>query len=246
MTSPHACGATPSANSCTVSYPNACPGPTPASSNANTPAGTSNEPATAPGPSPQPPAPTPSTSSLIERYWDKLGGPQYSLKDATNPVSDFTSNSVSMFIVYPWAVSALQASPVWKDTEIVPLPQEDPAHPVTHVYGYYWMVNKTSAHQQAAWKFVNFLSSHPQEWLTDVGFVQPKKGWTDSPAAQKFPFLNVWLESQRVAQPGEQSPKMPQIRTILQNMIESMFSNGVSPADALKAANSQINAALGQ
>lgn len=39
---------------------------------------------------------------------------------------------------------------------------------------------------------------------------------------------------------------MPQIRKVLQTMIESVISNGVSPADALKTANSQINAALGQ
>lgn len=134
---------------------------------------------------------------------DKLGGPQYGLNDATNPLSDFTSNSVSMFIVYPWAVSAIEASPVWKDTEIVPLPRVDPANPVTHVYGYFWMVNKIGAHQQAAWKFVDFLSSHPEEWLTDVGYVQPKKGWTNSEAAKKFPFLNVWLNSEKIAQPGE-------------------------------------------
>ncbi len=177
-------------------------------------------------------------------FQHKLGGPQYSLKDATNPVSDFTSGKVAMFIVYPWAVSAIKQSPVWKDTAIVPLPQHDPAHPTSHLYGYYWMVGKASKHQAEAWKFVNFLSSHPDQWLTDVGFIQPKKGWTDSEAAKSFPFLNVWLDSEKIAQPGEQSTKMPQIRTVLQNMIESIMANGTDPKAALAQADQQINAAL--
>ena len=183
-------------------------------------------------------------SDWVYKY--KLGGPQYSLKDATNPVSDFTSGSVSMFMIYPWAVSAIQQSPVWKDTEIVPMPQVNPANPVTHVYGYFWMVNKASTQQAAAWKFINFLSSQPDQWLTNAGYIQPKKGWTTSAAAKTFPFLDVWLQSEAEAQPGESSTKMPQIRSVLQNTIETIVSNGTAPAQALSQADGQINTALQQ
>ncbi|MCL4517439.1 MAG: ABC transporter substrate-binding protein [Firmicutes bacterium] len=179
-------------------------------------------------------------------YKDKVAGPQYSLKDSTNPMIDYVNGNVSMFLAYPWSIGLLKDTPVWKDSVIVPLPQMDPAHPVTHAYGYYWMVSKTSKHPEASWKFVNFLSSHPERWLKDVSFIQPRKGWTNLPEAKAFPYIEVWLGEMGKSSFGDMSPYWAEISAAIQRAVENSIMNGVAPKAALAQAKSEIDAALKQ
>lgn len=179
-------------------------------------------------------------------YKNKVAGPDYSLKDATDPMIDYANGNVSMFLAYPWSLAQVQDSPVWKDTAIVPLPQRDPAHPVTHSYGYYWMVNSKSAQQQAAWKFVSFLASKPDQWLKNVSFIQPRKGWTDTPEAKAFPFIDVWLGEMGKSTFGDTSPRWAEISAVIQRTVENSIMNGTEPKVALDEAKSEIDAALKQ
>ncbi len=179
-------------------------------------------------------------------YKEKVAGPQYSLKDSTNPMIDYVNGNVSMFLAYPWSMGLLKDTPVWKDSVIVPLPQRDPAHPVTHAYGYYWMVYSGTKHPEEAWKFVNFLSSHPQRWLKNVSFIQPRKGWTNLPEAREFPFIEVWLDEMGKSSFGDRSARWAEISAAIQRAIEKSIMNGVDPKEALDQAKSEIDAALKQ
>lgn len=179
-------------------------------------------------------------------YKDKIAGPQYSLKDSTNVMIDFANGSVSMFLAYPWSIGLLKDSPVWKDTVVVPLPQVDPANPVTHCYGYYWMVNKQTEHPELAWRFVNFLASYPQRWLKEVSFIQPRKGWTNLPEAKEFPFIDVWLGEMAKSSFGDMSPNWAEISAAIQRAVEKSIMNGVDPRIALDEAKKEIDAAIKQ
>ncbi len=179
-------------------------------------------------------------------YKDKVAGPQYSLKDSTNVMIDFARGDVSMFISYPWGLGLLQDSPVWNDTVVVPLPQMDLANPVTHCYGYYWMVNKDTRDGALAWKFVNHLASYPELWLKEVSFIQPRKGWTNTPEAKAFPYIDVWMDEMSKSTFGDMSPAWAEISSAIQRMVEKSIMNGVEPKKALDDAKKEIDAALKQ
>lgn len=149
-----------------------------------------------------------------------------------------------MSLAFPWSIGLLEDTPVWEDSIIVPLPQMDPDNPVSLAWAYYWMVNKDTKEAEAAWKFVNFLASHPERWLIDVSFVQPRKGWSDSPKAQEFPFLNVWLDEMENAWFGDRTSKWSEISSSVRMAIERSIMNGVEPQTSLDQAKQEIDAIL--
>lgn len=177
----------------------------------------------------------------------KLGGPQYSLRDATNPAEDYASGKAAMFIAYPWVIPQVQANPeIWAATKIVPLPQVDPQHPVTFAYGYYWLVNKEARNKVEAWKFINFLASHPAGWLKEVGFIQPRNGWADTSAAEKFPFIDVWLSQMEVGNVGMTSVHNSEITASIRRAIENSIMNKMDPKLALDQAKQEIDKVISQ
>lgn len=179
-------------------------------------------------------------------YKRKIAGPQYSFRDSTNTMLDYASGTVSMYLAYPWSVGLLKDTPVWKDSRIVPLPQRNPARPVTHAYAYYWMVSAQSQHKEAAWRFVNFLASHPTRWLSEVSFIQPRKGWSDAPEARQFPFIDVWLDQMQYSNFLTRSTHWSEIGGALQRAIERSIMNGVDPKASLDQAKIEIDEALRQ
>ncbi|NLJ86466.1 MAG: ABC transporter substrate-binding protein [Firmicutes bacterium] len=177
-------------------------------------------------------------------YDKKIAGPELSMMDSTNIMTDYIQETVSMSLAFPWSIGLLEDTPVWEDSIIVPLPQMDPDNPVSLAWAYYWMVNKDTKEAEAAWKFVNFLASHPERWLIDVSFVQPRKGWSDSPKAQEFPFLNVWLDEMENAWFGDRTSKWSEISSSVRMAIERSIMNGVEPQTSLDQAKQEIDAIL--
>ena len=111
-------------------------------------------------------------------------------------------------------------------------------------WAYYWMVNKDAADVKAAWKLVSFLASHPARWLSDVGFIQPRKGWSDSPEAQAFPFIEVWLSEMNNSWFGDRSIHLSEILTSLRMAIERSIMDGVDPQTSLDQAKQEIDRLL--
>ena len=62
---------------------------------------------------------------------DKVGNAETASREATVPFDDFASGRRSMTMIYPWAVAQLKADnpEVFKQMEVVPLPQVDAAKP---------------------------------------------------------------------------------------------------------------------
>jgi ABC-type glycerol-3-phosphate transport system substrate-binding protein len=179
---------------------------------------------------------------------DKVGNADTASREATVPFDDFATGRRSMTMIYPWAVSQLKADnpDTFKDIEVVPLPQVDPANPSGRWYAYYFAVNKASEHQQEAWKFIKYLSSQTDRWLSDVSFVLPVKGWETSATAKKtVPFLDVWAEAYSQGKFDEVAPHYSEVQDAIKAAIEATIFDGVPPEESMKQASETIDGILG-
>ncbi len=181
---------------------------------------------------------------LVHKH--NLGDPNKSSRDATAPFADFEAGKTAMTIMYPWAVAQVaQDNPAtYKNMAVVPLPQIDPANPSGRWYGYYLAVSKASKHQQQAWKFISYLTSQSQRWLTDVNFIQPVKDWDQSPAAAKVPFLSVWKQAYQQGKFDQIGPHWQEVQDAIKAAVEATIFDGKAPQDTLKQAAQSINQSI--
>jgi ABC-type glycerol-3-phosphate transport system substrate-binding protein len=184
-------------------------------------------------------------SDLIRK--DKVGNADTASREATVPFDDFASGRRSMTMIYPWAVAQLKADnpKVYKDMQVVPLPQVDPAKPTGRWYGYYLAVNQASKHQIEAWKFIQYVAGAHDRWLSDVNFVQPVVGWDQAPAAKAaVPFLDVWGKAYSEGKFDEVAPHYSEVQDEIKSAVERSIFDGVAPSESLKKASDAINAIL--
>jgi multiple sugar transport system substrate-binding protein len=179
---------------------------------------------------------------------DKVGNADTASREATVPFDDFTNGRRSMTMIYPWAVAQLKIDnpDTYKNIEVVPLPQVDPANPTGRWYAYYFAVNKASQNQAEAWKFIQYLASQNERWLTDVNFVQPVTGWEQSAAAKKnVPFLDVWSQAYSQGKFDEVAPHWSEVQDEIKAAVERTIFDGMPPAESMKKASETIDGILG-
>ena len=121
---------------------------------------------------------------------------------------------------------------------VIPYPQFENAvqEVASCYYGHYYMVNsqKPAEEQAAAWKFVAFMLSHPEEYLQKVGLIQPTKALMASETFKNTPYGDVFasdMEKGHIVYYAENSAKMQEL---LKEAIESVMLSGVEPAKALE------------
>jgi multiple sugar transport system substrate-binding protein len=177
---------------------------------------------------------------------DALGDPNAVNGDATVPFQDVASGKQSIAIMYPWAMDQIKETnpDTYANLKVVPLPQLDPANPASRVYGNYLAVNSASKQQKEAWKFANFLTQFPDEWITDSSFVQPVVGWDQSDAAQKIPFIDVWSEAYSTGKFDQIPQHYTEITDAMTKMVNDAVFDGVSVSDASKEASESVTRIL--
>lgn len=180
---------------------------------------------------------------LIYKYHE--ANPNLASNDATVPYQDFIDGKMAMTMFNPWGLPTVtKGSAAYGHFKVVPLPQLDPAHPVNPVYAYYLAVNKQSKHQAEDFKFIRFVLSQTGDWLQNVNFIQPKKGWGNLPQAKALPFASVWNSELVHGQFIPVVPNAAQVDQIVKNAVDSSVLNKVPPAQAFATAAQQINAVL--
>ncbi|AMW33177.1 multiple sugar transport system substrate-binding protein [Fervidobacterium changbaicum] len=102
-------------------------------------------------------------------------------------------------------------------------------------YGHYYMVNMQASRpeREMAWKLIWYMLSHPEEYLTEVGLIQPRLSLMQSEVFKKFPYANVFLEDLEKSHMIPLHEKDPQIEQLLKEMVESVMLSNVSPETAL-------------
>jgi ABC-type glycerol-3-phosphate transport system substrate-binding protein len=192
-------------------------------------------------------------------YTDKIADPNVANQDATVPYQDFLDEKIAMTLFNPWGMGLItEDSAVYDKWAIAPLPQKYPATgdatpsadghgPATPLYAYYWAVNALTtdeAKRAAAFKFVAYISSVPDRWLTDVNFIQPKTGWETSDYASKLPYFDVWSSEMLKGQFLPVVPAAEQVDTIMKATLEQALFSGDDPQAALDSAKPQIETAI--
>jgi len=177
----------------------------------------------------------------------KAGGdPRTTMNTPSNPNQDFVDGRTAMYITGPWATPQVRQSPVGDDFTVVSLPQVDPAHPHTLVYGWMWGVNqaKPAPEKAAAWDFVRFMLAKPDVWLGKVGFVQPVKGVDQSDVAKQFPYFDVHMKDVSTGSWYIRSEFTNEITQSLGRAIERVVYDGADPKASLDQAQAEVERVL--
>ncbi|KAA9148644.1 sugar ABC transporter substrate-binding protein [Microbacterium lushaniae] len=177
---------------------------------------------------------------------DAVSDPNVSSREATTPFQDLATGTQSMAIVYPWAMQQIsETNPdVYEQLQVVPLPQADPSEPTSRVYAYYYAVNEASKQKAEAWRFIQFLSEHPAEFLEGTDFVQPVVGWESSAAAQEIPFIDVWADAYSIGRFDQVTPYYAEVQDAIQKMVNDVVFDGVSVEDSAKDASDAVTRIL--
>ncbi|MBF8192206.1 extracellular solute-binding protein [Nonomuraea sp. K274] len=175
-----------------------------------------------------------------------IADPKTSSRDATVPFQDLAGGTQSMAVVYPWAMEQIrQSNPdTYKDLAVVPLPQANPDKPVSRVYGYFWAVSKASEQQAEAWKFVSYLASQHDRWLSDVNFVQPVTGWQDSAPAKKIPSIDVIADAYAQGRYDQVGPHWNEVLDIVRKAVDEAVFDGKPVDTVLSEADAAVQRSL--
>jgi multiple sugar transport system substrate-binding protein len=113
-------------------------------------------------------------------------------------------------------------------------------------YGHYFVVNaqKPAKNQQMTWKFIGYMLSHPEEYLSKVGLIQPTVKLMGSETFKAMPYSSVFkgdMERGHVVYYGENSAKIQQH---IRAAVESVMLAGASPEKALKNLRRKVQEVL--
>jgi multiple sugar transport system substrate-binding protein len=113
-------------------------------------------------------------------------------------------------------------------------------------YGHYFGVNaqKPKKNQQLTWRLIGHMLSHPEEYLSKVGLIQPTVKLMASETFKAMPYSSVFkndMERGHVVYYGANSAKIQQH---IREAVESVTLAGSSPEDAVKKLKRKVQEAL--
>jgi len=112
--------------------------------------------------------------------------------------------------------------------------------------GHYYMVNAESSKekQEYAWKFIDFMLSHPEDYFLQVGLIQPKKTLLDSEAFKNYPYVDVFMSDLAKSHSVPIHPKGPQFEQLIREAVESVMLTKTTPEQALATLKKKANELL--
>jgi len=180
---------------------------------------------------------------LITKY--ETGTPNVGMNTSTEPNLDYASGELSMWITGPWAPPTFEGQPLEETYMVVPLPQtEDGVKEATILYAWSWAVNPQSENTAEAWRWINYLSSFQERFLTEVGYIQPRLGWLDSEAALGTKYLDVFIDDMQKGSYMVRTTKFGEISSALHKAMERCILDGQDVETSLNIAKDEIDAAL--
>ena len=102
-------------------------------------------------------------------------------------------------------------------------------------YGHYYMVNAQSPkpRQDAAWKLIGYMLTHPEEYLTEVSLVQPTKALLDSSTYKSMPYSDVFTKDMARGHIVYYGANSAQLQNLIRAAVESVMLSGETPEKAL-------------
>jgi multiple sugar transport system substrate-binding protein len=87
--------------------------------------------------------------------------------------------------------------------------------------------------QDAAWKFIGYLLSHAEEYLTEVSLIQPTKALFDSPAYKNMPYSDVFTGDFQRGHIVYYGAHSAELQNLIRAAVESVMLSGETPERAL-------------
>jgi multiple sugar transport system substrate-binding protein len=153
----------------------------------------------------------------------------------------FVDGSIPMFVAGPSGINSIGAAggPGFKDKWAVAMVPKDKSA-TSFIGGSNLVVFKDSKNQDAAWKFIQWLSQPDVQirWFkaaTDLPSVQ--SAWKD-PALAGDPYLSVIGEQLKSGNSPPQVPTWTQVSAAADTVLEQIVKAGANPAKAMKSLQS--------
>jgi multiple sugar transport system substrate-binding protein len=193
---------------------------------------------------------SPQVKQVFQTWYDlyfthKVNDMGFGTSTTANPNQSFIDGKVAMWLSGPWAIPQItEGTPAYSNYAVVPLPQYNPSNPVTMLYSWNWAVNNATKHKEESWALVNFLSSQQTKWLESSGYIQPRKGWMDTPEFKKFPFGDVWVKEMEKGSYIMRSEQYSKLADITGRAVDAVMKDGASIDEALQKAQTEAENAL--
>lgn len=182
------------------------------------------------------------TSQLTK--WAALHQRGYTNNDVvtkTDNLADFTSGKAAMIIDGTWDLPTFQKA-LGKDVAaFVPPFSDTPAKGVVEYSGDGFAITKSSTHQAAAAKFLQFITT-PQasDIIAKVGLIPNVKGYTDAdPLAQQM--LDFAAKDGYTRYPMLDNVLQPEVVDAGSKFLPSVLAGNASPSSALSTLSSTLN-----
>lgn len=174
-----------------------------------------------------------------------LGGPTYT---AGPTAFQQDNNSIAMADSGLYQEARMKAAnPNFYNSDdwmVIPFPQwKDAVKQVpTHVSCHYYMVNGdiAEANQIWAWRLVDFLLSHSEDYLNKVNIVQPVYALFESESFKSIPYSDVFASDLEKATLNIYGPNTSAITDRMKQAVEAVMLQGQKPEDVLKTLRRQV------
>ncbi|MGI6433631.1 MAG: ABC transporter substrate-binding protein [Sphaerochaetaceae bacterium] len=113
-------------------------------------------------------------------------------------------------------------------------------------YGQYYLVNAQSSaeKQEAAWKFIGYMMSHGEEYLSEAALLQPTKKLLESDQYKNIPYSDVFANEIARSRASYTGANSGELQILIRTAMESVMLSGVTPEKAyatLKAAAKELD-----
>ena len=186
---------------------------------------------------------------LLGRFYEKKYSPS-GMQLITNLYNSFSDGLITMYITGPWNIGEFsrRISPeLQKEWMTAPLPSMDSTYPGNSLpLGTSLVISRTSRNKEAAWKFIEFLSSREQtiSFYKITGNLPPRKSaWTDSSLANNKYIQAFHTQLERV-EPLPQVAEWEQIVIRLQIYVEYIATQTMTVDEALKKFDEEVDQML--
>lgn len=115
-------------------------------------------------------------------------------------------------------------------------------------YGHYMMVNSQidTAKQEMAWKFVNYMLSHPGEYLMEVNIIQPRNELINSKMFKELPYTDVFMSDMERSKPVFLHENGYQMERYIKSAVEEVMLTDLSVEEALDTLQERIEEVINQ
>lgn len=136
------------------------------------------------------------------------------------------------------------------DWMVIPFPQfEDAVQEVASAYyGHFYMVNgqKSGREQKVAWEFISYMLSHSEEYLTEVGLIQPTKELMASETFAGIPYADVFAADMAKGNIVYYAENSAKIQELIKEAVEGVMLSGIAPEKALASLKVKAQEVLDQ